>query len=74
MYIRDRIMGNIKYPEKARHMNWEGVVLISFMVTAEGGVESILIVSSSGFHCLIAIRLMPFSSLLLFQNRQCPPK
>jgi protein TonB len=52
MYIRDRIMGNIKYPEKARHMNWEGVVLISFMVTAEGGVESILIVSSSGFPLL----------------------
>ncbi|MCG6537789.1 MAG: energy transducer TonB, partial [Syntrophales bacterium LBB04] len=51
-YIRDRILRNIGYPDVARRMKWEGKVLISFIITAEGNVEEIKVVQSSGFKVL----------------------
>ena len=51
-YIRNRVLGNIDYPERARRMNWEGTVLVSFVVTAHGHAENIDILQSSGFPIL----------------------
>jgi protein TonB len=51
-YIRDRVMRNIEYPERARRMNWEGTVLMSFVVTTDGRADNITIFQSSGFPVL----------------------
>jgi protein TonB len=51
-YIQNRIQGNIEYPEKARRMIWKGTVVMSFVITSDGHVESVLILRSSGFSVL----------------------
>ncbi len=51
-FIRDRIMQNIVYPERARRMGWEGKVTISFVVEENGSIDNIRIVNSSGFTVL----------------------
>lgn len=51
-YIRENIMKNIKYPEKARRMGWEGKVLLSFVIFENGSIHNIKVVNSSGFPLL----------------------
>ncbi|MBA4418467.1 MAG: hypothetical protein C0392_11260 [Syntrophus sp. (in: bacteria)] len=51
-YIRDTVMRNIKYPEKARRMGMEGQVLLSFIVLENGVMSEIRVVRSSGFRVL----------------------
>ena len=51
-YIRENIMKNIKYPEKARRMGWEGRVLLSFVIFENGSIHNIKVVNSSGFPVL----------------------
>jgi protein TonB len=51
-YIRENIMKNIKYPEKARRMGWEGKVLLSFVIFENGSIHNIKVVNSSGFPVL----------------------
>lgn len=51
-FIRENIMRNITYPERARRMGWEGKVLLSFVVLENGTVEALKIVNSSGFRAL----------------------
>jgi protein TonB len=51
-YIRDRFMGNLEFPERARRMNWEGKVFISFVINTDGRVESVLVLRSSGYSVL----------------------
>lgn len=47
-YIRDSVQKMASYPRMARKMGWEGKVLISFIVGADGTVRDIKIVQSSG--------------------------
>ncbi len=51
-FIRENIMKNITYPERARRMGWEGKVLLSFVVLENGAVEELKVVNSSGFRAL----------------------
>ncbi|HOJ43279.1 MAG TPA: energy transducer TonB [Syntrophorhabdaceae bacterium] len=51
-YLRDIIMKNITYPEKARRMGWEGRVILSFVVSETGLVNEVKILKSSGYHVL----------------------
>jgi protein TonB len=51
-YIRDKILRNVSYPDKARRMGWQGKVLLSFIITAEGAVKAFKIIQSSGFTIL----------------------
>ncbi len=51
-FIRDRIIQNIVYPERARRMGWEGRVTLSFTVNEDGSIDDIRIVNSSGFPVL----------------------
>lgn len=51
-FIRENIMRNITYPERARRMGWEGKVLLSFVVLENGTVEALKIVNSSGIRAL----------------------
>lgn len=51
-FIRENIMRNITYPERARRMGWEGKVLLSFVVSESGTIEGLKIVNSSGFRTL----------------------
>jgi protein TonB len=52
VYIRDIIMKNLSYPHVARKMGWEGKVVISFIISADGYVKDIKITESSGIQIL----------------------
>lgn len=51
-YIRGKILGRVNYPEAARRMGWQGKVLLSFIITAEGSVRALKVLQSSGFSML----------------------
>jgi len=51
-YIREKILRNINYPDAARRMGWQGKVLLSFIITADGSVREFKIIKSSGFAML----------------------
>ena len=51
-FIRDTVMKNIKYPERARRMGWEGKVLLSFVVLENGAVKDVKIMIGSGYRAL----------------------
>jgi periplasmic protein TonB len=51
-YIRDGILKNVTYPDRARRMGWEGRVLLSFTVLENGSIHDIKVVNSSGFRAL----------------------
>ncbi|HAR96274.1 MAG TPA: hypothetical protein DCR97_09985 [Deltaproteobacteria bacterium] len=50
--IRDAIVKNIRYPERARKMGFEGKVLLSFVVMEDGSTARIRVVQGSGFGLL----------------------
>jgi TonB family protein len=48
-HIRDGVMKNVRYPEKARRKGLTGKILLSFMVTEGGSTHDIRVINSSGF-------------------------
>jgi len=52
LYIKDRILKRIVYPNLARRMGWHGNVLTSFVIHVDGTVSDIKILKSSGFEVL----------------------
>jgi periplasmic protein TonB len=48
-YIRNKILSNVNYPDPARRKGWQGKVLLSFVITADGSVRSLKVIKSSGF-------------------------
>ena len=46
--IRDSVMKNVIYPERARRMGWEGKVILSFTVHEDGSIHDARITQSSG--------------------------
>ncbi|MFH0787631.1 MAG: energy transducer TonB [Pseudomonadota bacterium] len=51
-YIRDKILGNIRYPVMARRLGWQGRVLLSFVITLDGSIKEAKIMQGSGFEVL----------------------
>jgi periplasmic protein TonB len=51
-YIRDKILRNISYPDEARRKDWQGTVLLSFIIKADGSVRAFKIMQSSGHKLL----------------------
>jgi len=51
-YIREKIFRNVSYPETARRMGWQGKVLLSFIIMADGSVRAVKILQGSGFTML----------------------
>ncbi len=51
-YIKDGIQQNVIYPRQARMMGWQGRVILSFTINADGRVEGITVKESSGFALL----------------------
>ncbi len=51
-YVRDAVMKNISYPEKARRMGIEGKVIISFVISEGGAINDVKIIKSSGYALL----------------------
>lgn len=51
-YIRNKILRNVIYPDAARRMGWQGKVILSFVIRADGSVRSFRIIQSSGFMML----------------------
>jgi periplasmic protein TonB len=52
LYIKERILNQIVYPNLARRMGWHGRVLTSFVIHMDGTVSDIKILNSSGFKVL----------------------
>ncbi len=53
LYIISKIVQkNINYPYVARKMGWEGRVIVSFILTKEGKINSLTIEKSSGYEIL----------------------
>jgi len=46
--IRDSVMKNVVYPERARRMGWEGKVIVQFTVHEDGSIHDARIAQSSG--------------------------
>jgi len=51
-YIRDKILRNVRYPDAARRMGWQGKVVFSFVIREDGFVGRFQILQSSGFPLL----------------------
>lgn len=51
-YVREAVMKNIIYPEKARRMGIEGRVIISFVINESGSINDVKILKSSGYTLL----------------------
>ncbi|MDI9571071.1 MAG: TonB family protein [Pseudomonadota bacterium] len=51
-YIRDRILRNVTYPEAAKRMGWQGKVVLSFVIAADGSARAFRIIQGSGFKML----------------------
>jgi len=51
-YIRDTVIRNIRYPEKARRIGAEGKVLLSFIVLENGSTGNVKVIKGSGFSLL----------------------
>lgn len=51
-YIREMVMKNVRYPEKARRMGQEGRVVLSFIVLENGTTGDIRIINSCGVKLL----------------------
>lgn len=52
VYIRDRIMKHLSYPDMARRMGWSGRVMVSFVISEDGHVNNIKVLESSKFGLL----------------------
>jgi periplasmic protein TonB len=48
-YIRNKILNNVSYPDPAKRKGWQGKVLLSFVIMADGNVRELKVVKSSGF-------------------------
>jgi TonB family protein len=48
-YIREDILKNVRYPEKARRKGLQGKITLSFMVTEAGLTRDIKVINGSGF-------------------------
>lgn len=48
-FIRDGVMKNIRYPERARRKGLSGKTLLSFTVTEEGRTRDVRVINGSGF-------------------------
>lgn len=51
-YIWDLIKKNLYYPVMACKMGWEGKVVVSFVVSENGGMEDIKVIKTSGYSLL----------------------
>jgi periplasmic protein TonB len=51
-YIRDQILKNLVYPQAARSMGWSGKVVVTFIVTTDGGVDKVKVLTGSGYQVL----------------------
>ena len=47
-YIKQLLQRNLKYPNIARRMGWEGKVVVRFIIACNGSVRSIEVVETSG--------------------------
>jgi TonB family protein len=48
-YVREGILKNVRYPEKARRKGLQGKITLSFMVTEAGLTRDIKVINGSGF-------------------------
>jgi protein TonB len=51
-YIRDTVLKKLSFPAMARKLGWSGKVTVSFVICADGNVEDLRVVESSGFGLL----------------------
>lgn len=69
-YLRNAIMKNIIYPEKARRMGWEGKVVLSFVINETGSIKDVKILKSSGYPVLDEAAMEAIFKINQFQKKQ----
>jgi TonB family protein len=68
-YVRDAVMKNLKYPEKARRFGWEGKVVLYFVINETGLVRDVKIVKSSGIQMLDEAAKEALGRVVSFRNK-----
>lgn len=71
-YIRERVMQRLVYPPMARRQGWQGEVRVAFVIRADGGVEELRVVSSSGHLLLDSRALRAVESAAPFPHPPAP--
>jgi protein TonB len=73
-YIRERVMERLIYPPLARRQGWQGVVKVGFTVRADGTIEGLQIVTSSGRSLLDQQALQAVQAAAPFPAPPAPAK
>jgi protein TonB len=68
-YVRDAVMKNLKYPEKARRFGWEGKVVLHFVINETGSVCDVRILRSSGVQMLDEAAKDALANVAAFRNK-----
>jgi protein TonB len=68
-YVREEVMKNLKYPEKARRFGWEGKVILYFIINEKGLVRDVKIVKSSGVQILDEAAKDALARVTAFHNK-----
>jgi TonB family protein len=68
-YVREAVMKNLQYPEKARRFGWEGRVILYFIINETGLVRDVKIVRSSGVQMLDEAAKDALAKVAAFQNK-----
>ncbi|MCX5811170.1 MAG: energy transducer TonB [Proteobacteria bacterium] len=68
-YVREAVMKNLKYPEKARRFGWEGRVILYFIINETGLVRDVKIVKSSGIQMLDEAAKDALTRVAAFNNK-----
>ncbi len=68
-YVRDAVMKNLKYPEKARRFGWEGKVVLHFVINETGSVRDVRVLRSSGVQMLDEAAKDALAKVAAFRNK-----
>jgi len=68
-YVRDAVMKNLKYPEKARRFGWEGKVVLHFVINEAGSIRDVRILRSSGVQMLDEAAKDALARVAAFRNK-----
>ncbi len=73
-YIREQVMARLVYPPLARRQGWSGQVMVEFTVCADGSIEALRVVGSSGRSLLDRQALLAVQAAAPFPKPPVPAR
>ena len=67
-HIRKQVLGTLSYPAVARRKGWSGRLLVGFVLCADGTVEDLEVVESSGYRILDRAALQAVAANVPFKG------